>query len=370
MRDPDAHAVSRYLSRYAESPESPEIEGCFARSLVVPAFDEDPQCIAVIADQCARNDTLLILVVNAPDSAAQHELSRTRRLLSTPFENAVVIDRVTRPLPRRQGVGLARKIGTDLATRLIDSGHIQSPWIYQTDADARLPDNYFQPLDVPADTGVLIFGYHHVTPDPELRVAIGLYERHMRRYVEGLERAGSPYAYPTLGSTLALHHVAYAKVRGYPKRNAAEDFHLLNKLAKISGVVQQPQIDIELQARLSTRVPFGTGPSLLKIKALLAQEAPFTSYNPQVFDALATVLQALRDFARNPAELTLEDLHRNALLELGWARVEDAFSQRYTQPATRLAAVFDWFDALKTLRFVNAMSRRFPHVPLQLKMQD
>ncbi|GIR63469.1 MAG: hypothetical protein CM15mP68_1350 [Pseudomonadota bacterium] len=62
---------------------------------------------------------------------------------------------------------------------------------------------------------------------------------------------GSAYAYPTLGSTISVHAQSYARVRGYPKRNAGEDFYLLNKLNKLHPVQVLQQPVIEVQARLS-----------------------------------------------------------------------------------------------------------------------
>ena len=52
----------------------------------------------------------------------------------------------------------------------------------------------------------------------------------------GLGFAGSPYAYHSVGSTLAVRAEAYAIVRGVPKRAAGEDFYLLDKLAKVTPI--------------------------------------------------------------------------------------------------------------------------------------
>ena len=92
----------------------------------------------------------------------------------------------------------------------------------------------------------------------------------MQFYVQALAVNGSAYAYPTLGSTISVHAQSYARVRGYPKRNAGEDFYLLNKLNKLHPVQVLQQPVIEVQARLSSRVTFGTGPALQKIVGFLA----------------------------------------------------------------------------------------------------
>ncbi len=84
---------------------------------------------------------LLILVINAPQNAAPEALQRTQdlynQITAAGYAYVIVVDRVSAPwrLNPKQGVGLARKIGTDLALALIEQGRIHSPWILQTDAD-------------------------------------------------------------------------------------------------------------------------------------------------------------------------------------------------------------------------------------------
>ena len=59
----------------------------------------------------------------------------------------------------------------------------------------------------------------------------------------------------------------YAQSAGFPKLAAGEDFYLLNKLAKIGKIIPLKIINqpIYIQARISNRTPFGTGPALDKI---------------------------------------------------------------------------------------------------------
>ena len=54
-----------------------------------------------------------------------------------------------------------------------------------------------------------------------------------------MKYARSPYAFHTIGSTMAVSANHYAKVRGFPKREAGEDFYLLNKLAKVKTLGAQ-----------------------------------------------------------------------------------------------------------------------------------
>ena len=96
------------------------------------------------------------------------------------------------------------------------------------------------------------------------------------------------YGFTTIGSLITVNPEHYAKVRGFPKRDAAEDFYLLNKMAKVGAVrsIQAPIVEIE--ARLSTRVPFGTGPALAKILESGIEDYLF--YHPMVFEELRAFL--------------------------------------------------------------------------------
>ena len=197
--------------------------------MVIPAYDE-PLEFAQEMLSTLGPDVLTIVVVNVPDNinprSPMHQ--RSRRLLqhlSAP--NLLTVDRVNQPIPKNQGVGLARKIGADVALGYIRDGTIDEPCVYSVDADIQLPNGYIP--SIPRTEGVYLYSYRHVSTDPEVQRRAELYELHMRHYVAGLRLAGSPYAFHTLGSTISVSATAYAQVRGFPRRDAAEDFYFLNK---------------------------------------------------------------------------------------------------------------------------------------------
>ncbi len=372
--------LNQYLARHAEPRAAETAQRWIERqrrwqgALVVPCYDETWQDLARLAAQAAASDALLIAVINAPDNAQTETLARTRQLLdqtlTADLPNVLPVDCVSsgRLLPKRQGVGLARKIGTDIACFLWHAERFTQPWIYQTDADAVLPGNYFTTdLDLLAGSaGAVTCAHRHVSEDPLLAYAARLYEWHMAFYRLQLERLGSPYAYPTLGSTLIVHPAAYARVRGFPKRNAAEDFYLLNKIAKVSGVAYAPSLSIELAARRSTRVPFGTGPALDKILTLLEDDpsgAAFTSYEPRAFALLGETLSFLERFAETP-HAAEPPAAAPILATLNFNRIADRLHSQHQQIAQRRKALHDWFDARRTLRFVHETRRYWPDAPL------
>ena len=156
----------------------------------------------------------------------------------------LVIDRAVEGhfLPEGQGVGLARKIGNDAVLAISAAGRIASPWLHNTDADTLLPRDYFdqiEPID-PAGVGCAVYFFdHRFEADPDLAQAGRLYEISLRYYVLGLAWAGSPYAYQSMGSCLAIPSGRLrGGKRGFPRKNAAEDFYVLDKLAKVGTIAR------------------------------------------------------------------------------------------------------------------------------------
>lgn len=365
-------AVARYLRGYAEAapPDSPPNppQGAYDFVIIVPMFDEQPESLAQLLQNNTHLSILVIAVINAPAGASDIERKRTEALLesvqATCPVDCWVIDAVSHPLPTKQAVGLARKIGNDAACRLWLTGALNCAWLYQCDADSVLPANYFS-AQLP-DRGAVVFAHQHNSPDPLVQKAAELYERHMYHYVRSLQQVGSPYAYPTLGSTTAVHVQDYALVRGFPKRSAAEDFYLLNKIAKVSQVTCQPDVTVSIQARLSHRVPFGTGPALQKIIQgfeLDSSGAFYTTYHPDSFKLLAAALRHLQGLA---AGSELADDHASRLLkELGIEKLLVQLRVKYPTSEQRMLILTQWFDAGKTLRFIHLARRHYADISIQ-----
>ena len=362
-------AIERYLDRYGE-PEAQRMPPSAARYenvLTVPCYDEPPECVGELLGRLDAS-ALVILVVNAPsdaDAKARHRteafwralggvddepfhFSRWRRQLDLLAVNRAAPNRL---IPRRQGVGLARKIAADMACALIAAGRITSPWIHMTDADAELPADYF--AHVPSGPGCALHPFRHEAP-PELADAMRLYELHLRYYVNRLRWAGSPYAFHTIGSTISIHADTYAKVRGVPKRNAGEDFHLLNKAAKVAPIHRLSHPEIRLKARLSTRVPFGTGPALSR---MTGDDRP-PSYAPDSFNRLAEVIAHIDSAA------PLSNESAALLEEMGYPRFRNQAQRQRRRPETLRKATHEWFDGLRTLRFIHLARRFHPDQPL------
>ena len=167
--------ITKYLETYAEKEVSALTvpEHSFNQTIVIPAFDETTNFVQNL--RLLENPSVLgLVVVNRPDNASLESTKNTFALLSDlkrlRLRNLLIIDRVEKPLEAKKGVGLARKIGTDLALKLIQLKKISSPWIRQTDADASFQKNYYQ-TSMPK-SGAVVFAHRHISSDPLISKAV------------------------------------------------------------------------------------------------------------------------------------------------------------------------------------------------------
>lgn len=388
--------IASYLDTYGEKEHLYAKELKIQKSrycLVIPAYNENWKNIQKVWGHL-NGTWLIILVVNSPPGAGfsgevllnsiQEDcvcMGKVQNLNHYPFSEGIDLLTVNRcsagyEISPNQGVGLARKIGADIALSFIHSEKIERPLIFTTDADAELPADYGQVEN--GSYAAAIFPFVH-SAEASLDTALNLYEISMYYYVLGLRWAGSAYAFCTVGSTLTLDARHYAQVRGFPKRNAAEDFYILNKLAKTGAITQLGQPVIKIRARHSDRVPFGTGPALRKINSEKNPSKDYLFYHPSVFIALRYFL-LLQDHLWSSQELSkllmnIPSTYRDTVRQ--WCETshfEELIRKKRlmlkSEPTFR-KFLHDWFDGFKTLKFIHfARDRHFPSAPLEEMLKD
>ena len=394
--------IQRYLDRYAEPHAHTLVHvgalpcSTYRHVLVIPAYDEPAGCIERVLPSDIQN-TLVIVVVNAAVDSDRPSIIRTQQLLDsfvvsqgdgrsaspimkpltimayTADTTLLIIDCCTdgRQLPAKQGVGLARKIGGDVALACMSQGLVTTPWIHYTDADVVLPGGYFEAIAtadamdasnygeaMASDTiAVALYPFTH-RPRHE---SILLYELSLRYYVMQLAEARSPYAFHTIGSLLCINAYHYASVRGFPKRKAAEDFYMLNKLAKTGAVLRLQSPVVELDSRASHRVPFGTGAMMTRLAG--AEDLCF--YHPAIFGHLRDWLDCIDALWGDRVSVTTDlpqwfaqSPWQNAcwiplLLEMGLAKTVSQAHRQSTDIQHFHFFLWTWFDAFRTLKFVH-----------------
>ena len=267
----------------------------------------------------------------------------------------------TRILKKKEGVGAARKIGCDIALSLIVSKKIKSQWVYSSDADAILPKNYFE-SKLNRDTVAKVFSFSH-THTPEISEAMLLYEVKLLYYAAGLTSANSPFAYPPLGSCLCFSAEAYAKIRGFPKRNSGEDFYFLNKLRKIGKIHSDREIKIYIRGRLSERTPIGTGQGTKKILSELRQRKIVLFENPDCFWQLKLLTNMIEELALHQDEkIVFPNKKIQAYLEKIYFPAHYQMKRKQNPPYLVMKKhLEDWFDALKTRQFIRYLQTTLYH---------
>ncbi|MEO0459492.1 MAG: hypothetical protein AAF219_01525 [Myxococcota bacterium] len=399
MRFTDAEfRTQKYLNTHAEAEARAFLPDRRHRhGLVVPTYGEGARVLDVLDSVQCADAVLVVIVLNARGSseawvhAANEETRHALRSrfgsrvaidgsqcithCPTRFGSLVVIDRATRRtfLPERQGVGLARKIGGDFLLALCHAGMIEKRLIRFTDADAQLPPDYFERQSL--DAAATIFPFRHRAEPGFQADAIFAYEIELRYLVLGLRAALSPYAFHNIGSTIAVDGHAYAAVRGVPKREAAEDFYLLNKVAKTGPVVTLSGAPIVLSGRASRRVPFGTGAAMARMRSEGTDPGQRLLYHPDVFVALRALMNTIAqcaEYDRDPEDVIRVELGRwyrdfyPGLGECGaLSTIRDA--RRRTSGASRIARrIHTEFDAFRTIKLLHRwrdISR--PSLPLR-----
>lgn len=263
----------------------------------------------------------------------------------------------------RGGVGLARKIGFDLALPLLDfSSH--GPILVALDADTLVQPDYLPAIidhfRGAAHGGAVIPFRHQEGNTGEERDAIIRYELFLRSYVLGLSLAGSPYAFHTVGSAMACTAHAYVRMGGMNSRVAAEDFYFLQQLKKTAGISRISGTCVRPSPRASHRVPFGTGRSVSRI--LSGEKDAVLFYRTDCFRILSAWLSLVErsldgtgsqiiDAARalSPCLASFLDLNR---FPATWEKLANN-SASYDGLK---AAFHEWFDGLRTMKLVHHLS--------------
>jgi len=399
----------KYLDIYAE-PQArtlcklQELNQSWSSALVLPCYAEAKlleSCLSSVESAASYQNQrpLIIIVINCKSSDTQEVIQQTLDCLQylNKFTATVISDQVTLHqansfdilaidfasspyrFPPKQGVGLARKVGCDCALALMQQGLVSSSWIATSDIDVQFPHDYFNPVPVKIDIAAINHNFRHVPNDPDVTSweALQVYEVSLRYYVIGLRHAGSPYAYHSIGSSLYIDYEAYAAVRGFPKRLAGEDFHILSKLSKVGLIDRSHKSEILIKNRPSKRVPFGTGVAVAKLAPINHLLAEHTFYHPNCFETLREWLELVptlynqQDFQEskvifeNNAFLTFEIFCQlDNILALSKAI---AVAKDKSKDLNSFLKHFQtWFDSLKTLRFIHVLREHaFPSIPCQ-----
>lgn len=260
--------------------------------------------------------------------------------------------------PKHAGVGLARKIGMDEAVGRFELADKEDGIIVCLDADATVHPNYLQEIlrhfqEHPSAEACSIYFEHPLSGqefEEDVYRGIIFYELFLRYYIEALRYAGHPYAFHTIGSSMAVRSSAYQKQSGMNRRKAGEDFYFLMKFIVDGKLNELNSTCVYPSPRPADHVPFGTGKAI--IKWLEGERDTYSTYDPQMFEDLrAFLIQVPELYTREPG--ALPKTIQTYLEKEGFPQALKEIRKHVTSPAAFEKRFYKWFNGLKTLKYVH-----------------
>ncbi|MDH5397664.1 MAG: glycosyltransferase family 2 protein [Cyclobacteriaceae bacterium] len=265
------------------------------------------------------------------------------------------------------GVGLARKIGMDEAVRRLNS---DNSIIVCLDGDCLCPPNYLQAIEAhfdlnPSTPGCAIYYEHPLAGslDDEIYSGITHYELFLRYYVHAQRYAGFPYAFQTVGSSMATRCNAYIKQGGMNKRKAGEDFYFLTRIIALGGFTELSETTVIPSPRLSDRVPFGTG----KAMSHWLENQVLLTYPVLIFKELRHFLLHRQQYRKDPTawqKYTHGTTLGAYLHSIGADKELSAICGRSPSAETFDKHFFHWFNGFRVMKYANYAREQLGGVPV------
>ncbi|MCB9223906.1 MAG: glycosyltransferase [Crocinitomicaceae bacterium] len=362
-----------YLNKYGFLPpqiiEDPKSD--LGIVVVIPCFNE-PDLISSLNSlvQCKlpHASVEVIIVVNSGEHHSVEILRQNQRTIAEyklwkdQTNSEIDFHLIHVPdLPKKHaGVGLARKIGMDEAVARFETLKKEGI-IVCFDADSSCDQNYLTEIEDhfkrnPETPGCSIYFEHPIDGDEfgnEIYSGIINYELHLRYYNQALNFVGLPYAFHTVGSSMAVRSSIYQKQGGMNKRKAGEDFYFIHKIIALGGFTELNTTRVIPSPRISDRVPFGTGKA---IGDWVDQgKLEYLTYNFQSFIAIKHFVDLIPVFYES-TEVDLADVStkmKEFLVDNGLYKAINEAKIHSTSYTSFLKRFFVWFDAFLVLKLVH-----------------
>jgi hypothetical protein len=343
--------------------------------VVIPCLDE-PDLHETIHSllACDRPDAevLVAVICNAGEDVAKESVMQNRITYQQTLLLAQSLDEkgmtlcplLFEQLPRKHaGVGLARKIGMDLAIQHFLTHEKEHGVIVSLDADCTVSPHFLTAIQDAFSTSkqlnATLHGFAHRTrgDDPEMEHAVRQYESYLTYFSRMLQQSGFPWYWHTIGSTFAVSAKAYVKTGGMGRQQGGEDFYFLQKVFALGHIKELPDAKVYPLARFSDRIPFGTGPALQKI--LEEPDKVMKVYSRRSFRELTVLFSLIDHFFRmsnqqiiaaldvlNPT--LVEFLYENNIMEM----LADCKRNSATLTTFR-KRFFHHFNAFRIIKYLN-----------------
>ena len=362
-----------YLQRYATAKHYLSTERYGTPNIVVtlPCYNEPDLMGSLEAlERCSapKGEVSIIVIVNASVTETDEVKRHNEQTYRQGLEWASSTERqfsyhfiLENEMPKKHaGVGLARKIAMDEAVRIFESQG-KDGLIVCFDADSDCSTNLFVALEKAFENesvpGCSIRFEHPLEGQLHEAIYSGIinYELHLRYYVDGLKYANYPFAFHTVGSSMAVRSSAYQKQGGMNRRKAGEDFYFLNKIIPMKGFLNVNDACIIPSPRVSDRVPFGTGKAIGAW--LKTDQIEMETYHFKIFQDLKTFILAIDSFFEiENQEENWTLLPKSVKAFVPYLMFEEKLKEinyHSNHLTTFRKRFFQWFDAFKVLKFIH-----------------
>jgi hypothetical protein len=346
----------------------------FENIIVIPSIAESQfilNCLKSLEENDSEiiKNTLVIVVINNSKNSNEeiikdnyktfHILREYDGCLNINYIDAFSPDKA---LPDKlAGVGLARKIGLDLALSKFNYESLNSKILYCLDADCKVEKNYLKSVIFNFHKYKLksaVIEYEHIIEDNSNEsIAIVCYETFLRYLKLALTYSKSHYNYHSIGSTIICDVQSYINSGGMNTKKAGEDFYFLEKLAKQNKVYTIKETLVYPSSRKSWRVPFGTGRRISNFIPFNQRE--YLAYNFSIFELLKEWLEFFNSEDANDTSEIISKAKKisnelyNFLISQNFKESWNRILKNSTADKELQKQKIFWFDAFRTLKLIH-----------------
>ena len=374
--------ADRYIERNVVYPEFIDVVVSPAVSMIVmiPCLNE-PEIFRTLESLWScdpiKSGCEVIVVVNESENSTHAVNNFNQETYNKLFEWKKANDRenlILHPIyahcvnAKHAGAGMARKIGMDEVIRRFNALNRPDGVIISLDADCLVSSNYLQRIESVFSKNKSCFAAtlnfkhrHEEMGDSKQKLGIQLYEDYLHYYKRALDFAGFPDSIYTIGSAFAVRAEAYVKQGGMNRRQAGEDFYFLNKLTKLGKITEINDAFVYPSARVSDRVPFGTGAAMTK---WMNEDGDLTvTYNFAAFLDLKVLFDQVDTLFRNNADdeftTSLPISIQEYLQVLEFSDKLAEINQNSSSLSSFRKRFFQFFDGFIILRFLNLAHQKY-----------
>lgn len=378
--------MQNYLKKCALYPQWIEdpVSDSLAMVLVIPCYNEDDLLSSLRSiDQCTISHDYtaeVIIVINHGISESLEIKTQNEKTINQTHEwikqnkNTAISYHIIKAfdLPQKKaGVGLARKIGMDEALfRYLEINKTDGIIVcYDADSKCRANflDSIYEYFNHHNKVQAVSIHYEHPLSGNEYSEAVYQciiqYELHLRYYIEMQRFLMVPYGYHTVGSSMAVRAMAYAKVGGMNQRKAGEDFYFIHKFIKSFNFGEIHDTTVFPAPRLSDRVPFGTGRAITEM--IDNSDYQYLSYHPQSFYDLDDFFTQLSDIYETGDHEELDMTLQNFLNQVDYKSRIAEIKSNTTDYISFYKRFYRWFDAFLLMKYLHyRRSIDLPDIPV------